>query len=79
LVQGKVSLSIGYTNYVLDVQDAVFIADKLAMAEVYETNWTVNAKDQRHHIYANEKSFEMRLIGEGLYQMARLAGKPEKS
>ena len=75
----KALLNIGYYHYVVDLKDAVMVAEVLAKAELYELKY-VKSGENTHHIYDNDKAEtgSLRLIADSLYQMAKLAGKPEK-
>ena len=75
----KATLSIGYTHYVLDLKDAVTIAEILSAAELYESTYKDRASS--HHIYGNDSSGEsmvIKLLADDFYRLAKLAGKPEK-
>lgn len=74
----KAIISMGYTQYVVDLKDAVAIAEALSKAEVYEEKYVKDA-DNTHHIYPNTKSLgSISLMSDDLYRMAKLAGKPGK-
>jgi hypothetical protein len=75
----KAIVKFGYTDYVLEVGDAVAIAEMLSKAEVYDSKY-VSGGDSTHHIYPNEKQEvgTIKLISEDFYRMAKLAGKPAK-
>lgn len=77
---GKVIMQLGYTSYVLDIRDAMTLAETLSKAEVYEQKYVRGENKQTHHIYENESEFgTIKLITDSFYQMAKLAGKPEQS
>lgn len=69
-----------YTDYVVDLKDAVTVAEILSRAEVYEHKFRTGA-DNTHHIYSNhEKEIgQLRLISQEFYNMCKLAGKPTDS
>lgn len=72
----KAILTIGYTDYVMDLKDAVTIAEMLSKAERYENKY-VSGGPNTQHIYENDKELgSIKLISDSLYQMAKLAGKP---
>jgi hypothetical protein len=74
----KAILEIGYTKYVLDLNDAVTLLEKLSAAEVYEEKY-VAGSDHTHHIYENISNLGvLKLMSDSMYQMAKLAGKPVK-
>ena len=74
----KAILKVGYGSYVMDLKEAVMVAEALAKAELYEIKY-VQGGDNIHYIYDNEKheTGQMSLIADSFYQMAKLAGKPE--
>lgn len=77
----KAILDLGYASYVIDVKEAVVIADILNKAEIYERIWGTNANNHEtvHHIYENDKEpGTIRLLPDNLYTMYKLAGKPVK-
>lgn len=81
-----VVIDIGYQKIVLPREEALKMAELLEKAEVYEDKYW--SRDERtakgmtseytHHVYTNDKTYTMKIITDELYQMARLAGKPEK-
>ena len=74
----KAIISFGYTEYVLDLKDAVTLAELLGKAEVYEEKY-VRDGNNTHHIYSNEKAMgTLKILGESTYSMYKLAGKPTK-
>lgn len=78
----KAILSMGYGQYVMDMEQAVAIAEMLAKAELYENKYhrdkDTGTATSTHHIYDNENAElgTIRLVSDGFYQMAKLAGKP---
>ncbi len=70
----------GYTDYVLDLKDAVAVAEIISKAEVYEHKYR-SGQENTHHIYCNhEKEFgTLRIISHDFYNMCKLAGKPTDS
>lgn len=70
----------GYTDYVLDLKDAVAVAEILSRAEVYESKYRTG-QESTHHVYSNhEKELgQLRLISHEFYNMCKLAGKPTDS
>ena len=77
----KLCVTIGYKKYVLDVDDAVKFTELLSNAEMYEevSHKASEGGGTTHHVYdvGIAEGFSMHLISESLYQMAKLAGKPE--
>ena len=82
----KCVVSIGYKNFVLDADQGLKLLDLVSQAEVYEEKWNSETKDNTYHIYMNEGhassegvAMSMKVLSNGFYQMAKLAGKPNKS
>jgi hypothetical protein len=75
----KVTFEMGYKSYVLDIKDALTLAEIVSKAEMYEEKYHGGGQDNTHHVYNNDERFTIRVIPDSLYNMARLAGKPEKS
>ena len=75
----KAIVKFGYTDYVMELKDAVSLAELLSKAEVYDNKY-VPGGEHTHHIYANDKSETgtIKLISDDFYRMAKLAGKPAK-
>lgn len=72
-----VVIDFGYKSYIVSGEQALALIGILEKAEVYERKY-LGASDYSHHVYQNEEGFTLRTINEGLYQMAKLAGKPTK-
>lgn len=75
----KAIVRFGYTDYVLELKDAVSLAELLSKAEIYNNKY-VSGGDNTHHIYANDahEVGTVKLISDDFYRMAKLAGKPAK-
>lgn len=81
-----VVISIGYDEYVFSREDAMTMIGLLEKAERYEQKyWNKEERAARgitseytYHVYPNDKQNNMKIINNDLYQMAKLAGKPEK-
>jgi hypothetical protein len=71
------TITLGYTTFCMPLEDAVTIAKALTLAEVYEKKYRSDA-GSTHHIYPNEDkvNFQLNLITDELYRLAKLAGKP---
>ena len=70
-------ISLGYAHYVLPTKDAVQLLEILEKAERYVHKY--QAKDEStHHVWPSDTLFEAKMIGNDLYNMAKLAGKPEE-
>jgi hypothetical protein len=74
----KAVIEFGWQKYVLDLKDAVALAELMGKAERYEEKYVKDA-DSTVHIYENTAGLgSIRLIGDSLYRMAKLAGPPPK-
>lgn len=75
----KAIVKFGYTDYVMELKDAVSLAELLSKAEIYDNRY-VSGGENTHHIYANDKgeTGTIKLISDDFYRMAKLAGKPTK-
>ena len=78
-------VDLGYRSIVLPREEAFKLAEILEKAEVYEAKyWNTEERkargipsDYTHHVYANEKQYNMQIVSDQMYEMAKLAGKPE--
>lgn len=77
-------IELGYRSYIMPNDRALALIEMLESAEIYERVFIPKEKriagggDYTHHVYQNEDGFSMRTISDGLYRMAKLAGKPAK-
>jgi hypothetical protein len=69
-------VTLGYSHYVMQTADAVRVLEILENAERYSHKYH-NKDLTTHHVWPNDTTFEARMIGNDLYSMAKLAGKPE--
>lgn len=80
-----VIVDLGYKKIVLSNDKALELAELLQGAEMFEEVYITSEKrvnkddDHTYHVYPVKEFFSMRLMGDSLYQMAKLAGKPVKS
>lgn len=65
-------------NIVVNKEDALTFIDILERAEQYEEKY-VSGGENTKHVYPIDKTFGMEVLPTSAYQMAKLAGKPEKS
>jgi len=78
-------VDLGYKKIVLSNDKALELAELLQGAEMFEEVYIQSEKrvskddDHTYHVYPVKDFFTMRLMGDSLYQMAKLAGKPVKS
>jgi len=74
----KAILNMNYTDYVLELEDAIRILEIMDKAEVYEHRY-IHSTHTNHYIFEQEaKSITVQLLPHALYTMAKMAGKPEK-
>lgn len=81
-----VTVEIGWQKFIMTREKALQMVEILEGAELYEEKYWNEAKkkekgiteDYTYHVYPNDKNYTMRIIPDATYQMARLAGKPEK-
>ena len=81
-----IAITVGYDQLIMKKEDALTMIDILERAQRYERKyWN---KDERtakgmtdeytYHVYPNDKEYGMSIISDELYEMAKLAGKPER-
>jgi hypothetical protein len=81
-----VVIDLGYRSVVLSTEDAIRIAEILAKTETFEEKYRTKEEKERsgidddytYHVYPQDKPFNMKIISDSHYQMAKLAGKPVK-
>lgn len=73
-------LKLGYdATFVLPVKDAVAIAEMLQKAHAWKEEYRSSEKGgTTYHAFPFEGKISMELITDDLFNMAKLAGKPEK-
>lgn len=76
----KAIVSLGYDEYVVDAEDALKLYEIIAKAERYKRRY--RSRDDGgdlHFVWAQDSEDDVktiRLINDGLYRIAKLAGKP---
>ena len=81
-----VVVDLGYRKVILSKEQAFVLIECLEKAEIYEEKYWSETKrkefgmddEYTYHVYPNEKSFSMQIVADGIYKMAKLAGKPAK-
>jgi hypothetical protein len=81
-----VVVDIGYRKLVMTKEKAMALVECLESAEVYEEKyWSEDKRKElgmteqyTYHVYMNESNFNMQIVSDSKYQMARLAGKPQE-
>ena len=79
-------VDLGYRKIILTKEKALALVECLESAEIYEDKYWPEGKrkekgitkEYTYHVYPNEASFSMRILGDTHYQMAKLAGKPQE-
>lgn len=69
-------VSLGYSHYVMPTKDAVQLLEILEKAERYVHKYRAN-DESTHHVWPNDTTVDAKMIGNDMYRMAKLAGKPE--
>jgi hypothetical protein len=81
-----VVIEFGYKKFVLSKEKAMLLAECLESAEMYEDKyWSDSDRIAKgmteaytYHVYPNDQTFSMKIISNSMYQMAKLAGKPQE-
>lgn len=79
----KVVVEMGYKSFIMDTKDGVALMEVLGKAEIYEEKYhrDEGATESRYtyHVYPMDvrSGIAMRLMSDELYQMYKIAGKPE--
>jgi hypothetical protein len=78
----KIVLDMGYKSFVMDTKDGVALMEVLGRAEIYEEKYHreegASSSTYTYHVYPMDvrSGISMRLLGDELYQMYKIAGKP---
>ena len=74
----KAVIQIGYREYVIDADKALTLLGLLEEAEMYQEKYQSGANT--FHVYQNEEpqTTHLKLLPKKLYDLAKLAGKPEE-
>ena len=79
---GKAIVTLGYVQYVVDVEDAVAIANILSTAELYAEKWR-KAEEGGTTYYVFEQEAQppvnVKVLPTALYNLYKLSGKPEEN
>lgn len=81
-----VVVDLGWQKIVMNREDAMKFVEIIERAETYENKYW--SRDERtklgmddeytYHVYPNDKEYQMKIISDSHYEMAKLAGKPAK-
>lgn len=76
----KAIIQCGYEKYIVSSKDAMTILTIIAKAEVYKDAWHKEEEGgTTHHVYDQDCVMSpVTIMPEALYQMAKLAGKPQE-
>jgi hypothetical protein len=79
----KCVVSLGWKSFVLDTNKAITLLEILDGCEVYEEEWHREADGKpsytTYHVYPTEElGASLKLLPSNIYNVAKLAGKPEK-
>lgn len=76
----KAIVEMGYVSYVLDADKALQIIELLEGAERYQEKYRGSGVDTTLHVYTDEtdKVKHLKLLSNNMYNLAKLAGKPEE-
>jgi hypothetical protein len=76
----KAKITIGYRDYVMDADKAMFVAEVLCGAERYESKYSAGS-NYTYHIWddldPDKSRIGIEILSDHLYRIAKLAGKPE--
>lgn len=84
LTMSKIIITIGYTNYVMEMAGGLKVLEALAEAERFEEKWHKQEEGgTTYHVWEPEQSdlssiTTVKLLSPTLYKLAKLAGKPTK-
>lgn len=76
----KIILTFGYKSFVVDGNKALQIMELLQGAEQYECKYrTATEGGSTHHVFATDiTAVDLKFLPNDLYQMYKLAGKPDR-
>jgi hypothetical protein len=80
----KAIIRLGYTEYAMDLQDAIAVLELIDKAEVYKSKYQAKTDDHAsftsYHVYSQEKETDMQtltLMSGDAYRKAKLLGRPD--
>ena len=75
----KCVVNLGYKSFVMDTSKALTLLELLDGCELYEEEWHSNDKRTTYHVYPMEElGASVKLLPTNIYNVAKLAGKPQK-
>lgn len=76
--KAKATITLHYENLVLDIEDAVMLAQIIDRAEVIDKSWVAEISKYKYHISERSGSpLQMELISKQDYVLGKMAGKKE--
>ena len=75
---GKAVISIGYTSYIVEPEDALRIAQVMTDAERYEENGYGDSRTVHVWSGINNTTTTIQFISDDTYRMGKAAGKRDK-
>ena len=79
----KAILRLGYTDYVMDLSDAVAMMEAFSRAEAFKmvSDYAATPSTTSYHIWTPEPQHDqmtLQLLHDTTYKIAKLAGKPKE-
>jgi hypothetical protein len=80
----KTIVSVGYTEFVMDIADGVALMEIMGRAERYKAkhDYNTNPTTTAYYIWDQEAGdttrIELKLLPDTVYRVAKLAGKPQE-
>lgn len=82
----KAVISMGYNEYILDLQDAMAVLELLDKAERYKSKYHSKTDDRAsftsYHVYSQEDEAALRnitILSSDAYRKAKLLGRPDEN
>lgn len=72
-----VIVRIGYQDFVMSVKAGVEFVELLAKAQKFDKKFNNETRAYTYHVYPDDTEYAMSIISDDLYNVAKLAGKPE--
>lgn len=72
-----VVITIGYQDFVMPAKAGLEFVELLAKAQKFDKKYNNDTKGYTYHVYPDDTEYKMTLVSDDLYNVAKLAGKPE--
>ena len=72
-----VVVRVGYIDFVMPAKQALEFVDLLAKAQKFDKRFNNETREYSYYVYPDETEYTMVLLNDDLYNVAKLAGKPE--